>query len=117
MMVGTGMVTDSEMVIGIRTRIRVPGGFMVPVSNTTSYKKGLTGEAAAWVVHKQKSHWSVSEAAMKALEARSSSGSQIDESNIKLLFFTETVHCMDGGSKLKILGRKFGGTQKVAQKM
>ena len=55
-MVGTGMVTDSEMVIGIRTRIRVPGGFMVPVSNTTSYKKGLTGEAAAWVVHKQKSH-------------------------------------------------------------
>ena len=44
---------------------------------------------------------------MKALEARSSSGSQIDESNIKLLFFTETVHCMDGGSKLKFLQ---GGT-------
>jgi hypothetical protein len=35
-----------------------------------AYKKGLTGEAAAWVVRKQKSHISVSEAAMKALEAR-----------------------------------------------
>ena len=35
-----------------------------------AYKKGLTGEAAAWVVRKQKSHRSVSEAAMKALEAR-----------------------------------------------
>jgi hypothetical protein len=36
-----------------------------------SYRKGLTGEAAAWVVRKQKSHRSVSEAAMKALEAQS----------------------------------------------
>ena len=36
-----------------------------------AYKKGLTGEAAAWVVHKQKSHRSVSETAMKALKARS----------------------------------------------
>ena len=35
-----------------------------------AYKKGLTGEAAGWVVRKQKSHRSVSEAAMKALEAR-----------------------------------------------
>jgi hypothetical protein len=35
-----------------------------------AYKKGLTGEAAAWVVQKQKSHRSVSEVAMKALEAR-----------------------------------------------
>jgi len=35
-----------------------------------AYKKGLTGEAAAWVVRKQKSHRSVSEAAMKVLEAR-----------------------------------------------
>jgi hypothetical protein len=35
-----------------------------------AYKKGLTGETAAWVVHKQKSHRSVSEAAMQALEAR-----------------------------------------------
>jgi hypothetical protein len=30
----------------------------------------LTGEAAAWVVRKQKSHRSASETAMKALEAR-----------------------------------------------
>ena len=36
-----------------------------------AYKKGLKGEAAAWVVRKQKSHRSVSESAMKALEARS----------------------------------------------
>ena len=36
-----------------------------------AYKKGLKGEAAAWVVHKQKSHRSVSESAMKALEAQS----------------------------------------------
>jgi hypothetical protein len=35
-----------------------------------AYKKGLTGEAAAWVVHKQRSHRSVSEAAMKALKAQ-----------------------------------------------
>ena len=35
-----------------------------------AYKKGLTGEAAAWVVRKQRSHRSVSEAAMKALEAQ-----------------------------------------------
>jgi hypothetical protein len=35
-----------------------------------AYKKGLTGEAAAWVVRKQKSHRSVSEAAMKVLEAQ-----------------------------------------------
>jgi hypothetical protein len=34
-----------------------------------AYKKGLTGEAAAWVVHKQKSHRSISEVAIKALEA------------------------------------------------
>ena len=36
-----------------------------------TYKKGLKGEAAAWVVRKQKSHRSVSESAMKALESRS----------------------------------------------
>ena len=36
-----------------------------------AYKKGLTGEAAAWVVRKQKSHRAVSEKAMKALEVRS----------------------------------------------
>ena len=36
-----------------------------------AYKKGLKGEAAAWVVRKQKSHRSVSESAMKALEAQS----------------------------------------------
>ena len=35
-----------------------------------TYNKGLTGEAAAWVV-KQKGHRSVSENAMKALEVRS----------------------------------------------
>ena len=35
-----------------------------------AYKKGLTGEAAACVVRKQKSHRSVSESAMKALETR-----------------------------------------------
>ena len=35
-----------------------------------AYKKGLTGEAAAWVVRKQKSHRSVSEAAMKVLKAQ-----------------------------------------------
>ena len=35
-----------------------------------AYKKGLTGEAAAWVVRKQKSHRLVSKAAMKALEAQ-----------------------------------------------
>jgi hypothetical protein len=36
-----------------------------------AYRKGLTGEAAAWAVRKQKSHRAVSESAMKALEARS----------------------------------------------
>ena len=36
-----------------------------------AYQKGLTGEVAAWVVHKQKSHRSVSESVMKALEAQS----------------------------------------------
>ena len=36
-----------------------------------AYKKGLKGEAAAWVVRKQKSHRLVSESAIKALEARS----------------------------------------------
>jgi len=34
-----------------------------------AYQKGLKGEVAAWVVHKQKSHRSVSESVMKALEA------------------------------------------------
>ena len=34
-----------------------------------AYRKGLTGAAAAWVVWTQKSHQSVSEGAMKALEA------------------------------------------------
>ena len=34
-----------------------------------AYRKGLTGVAAAWVVQKQKGHRSVSEGAMKALEA------------------------------------------------
>ena len=34
-----------------------------------AYQKGLTGAAAAWVVWTQKSHRSVSEGAMKALEA------------------------------------------------
>jgi len=38
-----------------------------------SYKKGLTGDAAMWVVCKQKGHQSVSESAIKALEAQSSS--------------------------------------------
>ena len=33
-----------------------------------AYRNGLTGWAAAWVVRKQKGHWSVSEQAMKALE-------------------------------------------------
>ena len=37
------------------------------------YNKGLKGDAAAWIVHKQKGHQSVSEGMMKALEARSSS--------------------------------------------
>ena len=36
-----------------------------------TYNKGLTGEAAAWVVKKQKGHRSVSEKPMKALEVRS----------------------------------------------
>jgi len=36
-----------------------------------AYQKGLTGEVAAWVVHKQKSHRAVSESVMKALEAQS----------------------------------------------
>ena len=35
-----------------------------------AYKKGLTGEAAAWVVCKQKSHTSVSQLAMQALKAQ-----------------------------------------------
>ena len=35
-----------------------------------AYKRGLTGEAAAWAVHKQKSRRAVSESAMKALEAQ-----------------------------------------------
>ena len=48
---------------------------------------------AAWVVCKQKSHRSVSKVAMKALEARAEV--KIYESNIILLFFTETVHCME----------------------
>ena len=34
-------------------------------------KKGLKGEVAAWVVCKHKSHRSVSESVMKALEAQS----------------------------------------------
>ncbi|KAF8223569.1 hypothetical protein L208DRAFT_1316228, partial [Tricholoma matsutake] len=34
-----------------------------------TYRKGLTGEAAAWAVCKQRSHRGVSESAMKALEA------------------------------------------------
>ena len=37
---------------------------------TDAYKKGLTGEAAAWVVCKQKSVRSISEVAMKALKAQ-----------------------------------------------
>ena len=36
-----------------------------------SYRKGLTSEAAAWVVKKQKGHRAVSEKAMKALEEQS----------------------------------------------
>lgn len=36
-----------------------------------AYRKGLSGEAAVWVVRKQKSHRRVSEEAMNALEARS----------------------------------------------
>jgi len=32
-------------------------------------QKGLKGEASAWVFHKHKSHRSVSESEMKALEA------------------------------------------------
>ena len=35
-----------------------------------SYNKGLTGEAATWVLKKQKGHRSVSEMAMKALKVR-----------------------------------------------
>ena len=35
-----------------------------------SYNNGLTGEAAAWVVKKQKGHRSVSEMVMKALEVK-----------------------------------------------
>jgi hypothetical protein len=34
-----------------------------------AYRKGLTGDAAAWVVRKQKGHRAVSEAAMSAFEA------------------------------------------------
>jgi hypothetical protein len=34
-----------------------------------TYRKGLTGEAAAWAVCKQRSHRAVSKSAMKALEA------------------------------------------------
>jgi hypothetical protein len=33
-----------------------------------AYRKGLTGDTAAWTVHKQKGHCAVSEAAMRALE-------------------------------------------------
>ena len=33
-----------------------------------AYRDGITGCAAAWVVRKQKGHWSVSEQALKALE-------------------------------------------------
>jgi hypothetical protein len=33
-----------------------------------AYQNGLEGEAAAWVLHKQRSHRSVLESAMKALE-------------------------------------------------
>ena len=36
-----------------------------------SYNKGLTGEAAAQMVMKQKGHRAVSERVMKALEVRS----------------------------------------------
>ena len=36
-----------------------------------SYRKGLTGEAVAWVVKKQKGHQAVFEKAMKALEEQS----------------------------------------------
>ena len=43
--------------------------------------KGTTGEVAAWVVRKQKSHRSVSKVAMKALEARAEA--KIYESKFK----------------------------------
>jgi hypothetical protein len=33
-----------------------------------AYRKGLTGDTAAWAVHKQKGHCAVSEVAMRALE-------------------------------------------------
>ena len=42
-----------------------------------AYRKGLTGEAAAWAVRKQKSHRAVSEGAMKALEACSINNSAL----------------------------------------
>ena len=43
-----------------------------------AYKRGLTGEAAAWAVCKQKSHrTTVSESAMKALKAQSK-GKSVD---------------------------------------
>jgi cytochrome c5 len=34
-----------------------------------AYQQGLTGDAAAWAVRQQKGHRTVSESAMKALEA------------------------------------------------
>jgi hypothetical protein len=34
-----------------------------------AYRQGLTGDAAAWAVRKQKSHRAVSETAMQAFEA------------------------------------------------
>jgi len=34
-----------------------------------AYRMGLTGKAAEWVVHKQKSHWRVGQHAMLSIEA------------------------------------------------
>ena len=34
-----------------------------------AYQQGLTGKAAEWAVHQQKSHWWVGEQAMMAIEA------------------------------------------------
>ena len=42
-----------------------------------AYRKGLTGEAAAWAVRRQKSHRAVSESVMKVLEAHSMDNSAV----------------------------------------
>jgi hypothetical protein len=54
---------DSCPVIVIRQLFNRSWRFMA------AYRQGLTGKAADWAVHKQKSHWKVGERAMSFIKA------------------------------------------------